>query len=184
MSFHRSARRGEAAGHSGRQSCSVRGYGSAEGDCAFCRGLPSVYLDQPALLAAPRSGSRKAVTHCLCAQSSTRQHDMQVIFFTHSFFFERSQAPRATRKNPVALRTSETKSPAVAYGRAWRQRVGASQRGGAYPCGVLAFSRVAGGTAPGASSPRGSGSTRFRECRFTCCGPSAHCGTCRPTRAS
>ena len=82
----RQARR-ERHGRRGRQNCSVKGYGFAEGVCGFCRGLPSViftaYYEADLVTCAKQTGP---FLDCLCAQSSTKSISMQVIYFTTAAF--------------------------------------------------------------------------------------------------
>lgn len=82
----RQARR-EWHGRRGRQNCSVKGYGFAEGVCGFCRGLPSVIFT--ACYEAGQSTFPKqsgSFLDCLCAQSSTLSDSLQVIYFTSAIF--------------------------------------------------------------------------------------------------
>ena len=55
-----------------------------------------------------------------------------------------------------------------------------------YFCGAaLSPQPHVGAVLPAAGSAAGdSASTGLSECMFICCGPSAHCGTCKPIRAS
>ena len=82
----RQARR-ERYGRRGRQNCSVKGYGFAEGVCGFCRGLPSVIFtacyEADQLTFPEQTGF---FLDCLCAQSSTLSNSMQVINFTTDVF--------------------------------------------------------------------------------------------------
>lgn len=82
----RQARR-ERHGRRGRQNCSVKGYGFAEGVCGFCRGLPSVIFTacyEADQLTFPKQTGPSL--DCLCAQSSTLSNSMQVINFTTAVF--------------------------------------------------------------------------------------------------
>lgn len=82
----RQARR-ERYGRRGRQNCSVKGYGLAEGVCGFCRGLPSVIFtacyEADQVTFPKQTGS---FLYCLCAQSSIMSNSMQVIYFTTTVF--------------------------------------------------------------------------------------------------
>ena len=78
----RQARR-ERQGRRGRQNCSVKGYGFAEGVCGFCRGLPSVIFTASYEADLVTCTKQTGPFHdCLCAQSSTKPISMQVIYFT------------------------------------------------------------------------------------------------------
>ena len=195
------ARRGGTAWTQRQANSSAKGIADTQKGLCVYRGLPSVIFYTVRNAFAQNFFLSRGITHCLCAQSSTIVVLLQVIYFTTDTNNDHSALRHSIYNYYTLLTISRWHStlPADRHTKMHtsaraKKRTRLHNQPGSFKkltnknyfsgAALLSQPHVVAASPVADSASWSSASTGLSECKFICCRPSVHCGTCKPMRAS